>query len=360
MAFTVGELASIANAALDFYIKDQPFSQTIQEKPLLSIMDKKAKNFPGGKGDISLPIKAAYGAAGVNDTLVGYTHDDSANFYTPANILRAKYAWREHHIGLTLTHTELKIDGLSVTDSAFGDKTSEHSGREMHALVDLLKDKLEDFGEQYSRSLNSLLWGDGIADAKALHGLRHFIAANPTTGTVGGINRATAGNEYWRNLAYTAAHAGAGGTGAITSNTANGGALIQELSKMYRQLTRYGGKPDTFIAGSDFIDAMEREMRANGNYSDNGFSQGGDVSIGGLRYKNVPIQYDPTLDSLSLAKRAYWFDSRHIYLMKMENEWNKQHTPARPFNKFVLYRSVTSTGQVVAKQLNSAVVIDIT
>ena len=79
-------------------------------------MVAKKKYFPGGKGDISVAVSGAFGAGGVNDTLKGYTHNDTVVFYTPANIKRANYPWREHHIGLQLTHTELKIDGISVVD----------------------------------------------------------------------------------------------------------------------------------------------------------------------------------------------------------------------------------------------------
>jgi hypothetical protein len=159
MAFTAGELTNIANASLDYFLnKGDTFKQTLQNKPLLSFMEKGAKSFPGGKGDISLAIKGVYGAGGTNDGVAGFTHNDTVNFYTPANIDRVKYPWREHHIGLTLTHTELKIDGLSVVDTD-GKETSAHSQREMHVLVNLLEDKLEDFGEQYSRSMNKLLWG---------------------------------------------------------------------------------------------------------------------------------------------------------------------------------------------------------
>ena len=116
----------------------------------------------------------------MNDGVVGYTHNDTVNFYTPANIDRVNFPWREHHIGLTLTHTELKIDGISVTDEqGNGDTTEQHSQRDMHALVNLLADKLQDFGEQYARTMNSLLWGDGTTDAKALAGMQAIIVDNP-------------------------------------------------------------------------------------------------------------------------------------------------------------------------------------
>jgi hypothetical protein len=178
-----------------------------------------------------------------------------------------------------------------------------------------------------------------------------------------------AANWWWRNRARTTAFgakvAGDGtlavhGGDKITSATTEGGALITALQNEYRQLTRYGGRPNKFLAGSAFIQALEKEYRANGYYSDQGFSAGGDVSVGTLKAPGgAPVQYDPTLDSMNKSKFGYWFDTRRIFLMSMEDEWRKDHVPARPANQFVMYRSITSTGQLVATQCNSSAVIEI-
>jgi len=359
MAFTAGELTNIANAALDFYYnKGDTFKQSIQSKPLLRFMEGSAKSFPGGKGNISLAVKGTFGAGGVNDHVAGYTHNDTVAFYTPANIQRVNYPWREHHIGLTLTHTELKIDGISVTDEeGNGETLSNHSDRDVTVLVNLLQDKLEDFGEQYARTMNTLMWGDGTADAKALAGLQSIIAAIPNTGNLGGLSRSA--NTWWQNRSATAAFGGAGGRGPVTSAATNGGALLQFLQQEYRQLIRYGGRPTKCLAGSAFIGAMETELRANGNYTMTGFSGTQDGSMGQLRFMGTTIEYDPTLDDLGFTKRAYWWDPRHIYLMKQDGEWDHKFTPSRPYNQFVLYKSMTHTGQMVAQQVNSALVVEI-
>ena len=308
MSFTSAEVTSIANASLDFYLnKGKAFGQSIQKKPLLDRLTRTKKTFSGGKGDISVGVKGTYGAGGTNDGVTGYTHDDTVSFYTPENIQRAAYTWREMHIGMALTHTELKIDGISVTDEN-GSENSKHSKRDMHALVGLLENKMEDLGEQYASTMNTLLLGDGTGDAKALAGIQSIVTANPATGTVGGINRATAANSWWKNLA-----------------------------------------------------ALETEMRANGNYSDKGFADGGnDFAVTGLNFMGQKFIYDPTLDDLSLPKRCYWIDTKAIFLMNMEGEWNRTHTPSRASNQFVMHRSITCTGQMVARQCNSSLVVDIT
>ncbi len=366
MAFTADQLTNISNAALDYYFaKGDVFRQSLQKRPLWDLMERKAKTFPGGKGDISIAVEGAFTDGGGYDTVKGYTHNDTVGFFNPANIKRAAFAWREHHIGLSLTHTELKIDGISVVDTN-GENTTNHGQRELTVLVNLLEDKLFALGEQYARSMNTLAYGDGTSDAKALAGIGSIIKANPVAGTVGGLSNVD--NKWWRNRARTAAYktavdansalAGHGGD-AVTSSTTAGGALIKVLQYEYRQLTRYGGQPDVAVCGSAFLEALESEIRANGLTSMTGFDKPHDVSVGTVSFMNTDFIYDPTLDDLNLSKRCYWVDSKNIFLMKMDGEWRKQHTPARPYNQFLMYRSITSTGQMVAKQLNSSLVIDI-
>ena len=368
MAVTQAQLDMVANGALDFYLnKGEGFKQTIQSRPLVAKLEGKAKKFPGGKGNIDLALIGSFGDGSGNDVVKGYSYDDTVSFYNPTNLSRVKFPWREHHIGISITHTELKNDGISVSDEM--GNTSEHTGRDATMLVNLWETKLFDFGEQYGRSMNSLYWGDGSGDAKALAGIRAAIVADPSVGVYGGLDRSVAANAYFRNRARTAAFGvkvgatpalGKHGGGAVTSNPANGGALWQVLQVEARQLRRFGGNPDTLLAGSDFIGALEVEMRANGYYSQNGFKKSGDGAMGPMLFDGTTVEYDPTLDDLGLSKRAYWFDSRHIYLMQMTGEWRKVHKPARRHDTFALYRSITSTGQIVAQQLNSALVIDIT
>lgn len=356
MAFTAGEITNIFNSSLDFFFnRGDYFPQTLQARPLLDKLERGKKEFPGGKSDISLAVLGEYGDGSGNDVLKGYTHNDVVKFMTPANMRRAAYPWKETHIGLTFTHTEAKIDGISITDDR--DAMSNHSQRELTVLVNLIQTKLESLAEQYARSMNTMLYGDGTSDPKGLSGLQSIILDNPAVGTTGGIDRAA--TAWWRNRARTAANAAAGGLGAITSNVADGGALLQALSWEYRQLIRYGGKPNFAVCGSDFLDAMEKERRANAIYSTNGVDGSQDVSIGATRYLNTTFVYDPTLDDMNMSKRCYWIDTSKIFLMAMQGEWRKDHNPTRPADQFIVFKSITSTGQLVASQLNSSIVMDI-
>lgn len=346
MPFTAQELDNIFNSALDFYMdRGEAWAQEIQNKPLLRAFDESAGTFPGGKENVSVAVRSGKGGG----SLAGYTHDDQVSYYNPANTKRANFPWREHHIGIGLTMTELKKDGISVVDSMDSASVSEHSDREMTVLVDIFQTKLDEMAEDYNVSLNNLLWGDGSSDAKALAGVRSFILDTPDTGSTGGLSRVT--NTWWRNRAQL----------GINSAPTNGGVLLQTLQKEYRQLRRYGSPQHRWFAGSDFIDAIEVELRANGNYTQDGFMrrQATDGGMADIRFKGQRIEYDPTLDDLGLAKYCYVIDTKGIMLKYMDGERKKRHTPARPHDRYVLYRAITTTGVMVARQLNTSGVYSI-
>lgn len=340
MAFTQAELDNIANAALDYYIdKGNVYAQSLQDKPLLKAMDSSAKTFPGGKGDLSVAVKGTY-----TTTVSGYTHNDTVTYANPANIKRANYAWKEHHAGISLTLTELKKDGISVSDSTTSAGTSNHSGRDQTVLANLFQDKLDDMMEGYSRGMNDFLFGDGTADANAIAGIQTLIKDVPGTGTTGGLSNAT--NTWWRNRANVA-----------ISTTTTGQELIETLHSEMRQLKRFGGKPNVAVCGSAFLDRLADELRRNGNYSQTGFARGQNIAMGEINYNGLTFQYDPTLDDLTIAtknpsKRCYIIDSSKLCMYYMDGEKMKRHSPARPADQYVMYRAVTTTAALSATQLN--------
>ena len=343
MPFTQTELDNIAVAALDFHMqKGTVHKQSIQDKPLLSRLMAKKKTFPGGKDNITLRAKGVY-----TTTIQGFTHDDTVTYANPANLKEAVFPWKEIHSGISLTLTELKKDGISVVDSATGAKTTQHSQREATALANLLDDKLEDMSEGTNRGMNLMFWRDGSQDAKLVPGIKSFVVDDPTAvTTVGGIPQST--NTWWRNRAGLNIAASVGGAASQT--------LILKLITEFRQLRRYGGRPDTALCGSDFLDVLEAEMRAKGIYTQDGWAKnGGKIDVGGADaiLKGVTFEYDPTLDDESEAKRCYVLDLKTIFPMVMDGEDNKTHAPARPETKYVIYRAMTWTGGLVCKQRNA-------
>lgn len=336
----------IINAALIFYVRGKTLSQTMEERPLVRVLREGMKTFPGGNLQISEPVQGTY----MSDTagfFAGYSEDDTLTFTQAQNILRAQYSWKEMHAGLIITETELKKDGISVNDNM---KTSEHSEVELTRLTGLLENRLDDFGESWARAFNLTCWKDGTQDSKVFPGLQALLPpSDPTVGITGGLNRAT--YFWWRNR-YTTNLVPSGATQFLT----------RFLGTELRQLTRFMGKPNCALCGSDFINALELEVKDKGTYTMEGWEDTKATSFGmaKMRLRGLgTFEYDPTLDDMGLSKYCWVMDTRRIRLRPMEGEDNKIRMPERPYNYFVFLKSMTWTGGLEATQLNANAVYSV-
>jgi hypothetical protein len=345
MALGLSVATDIASAALSFYVRGKAFKQTIQDKPLLKVLDGAKKTFPGGKDNVSYPVQGVFMNAQAG-FFAGYSEDDALAFKQASNLLRAEFPWKEAHAGLMITWTELKKDGITVTDSQ---KTSDHSQVELTRLTGILENRLDDYGESWSRSMNDMLWRDGTQDTKVTPGVKALLTEDPTTGTTGGLDRAT--YTWWRHRFLS----------NIPASEENQ-TLSKTLRREVRQLRRFGGRPSVLLCGSLFLEALEIEVQAKGQYTVEGFLNAGknDVGMADISMRGVgTFQYDPTLDDLGEARRCYVIDTKHLTLHPMEGEENKMLNPERPYNYLVFIRSMTWTGALGANQLNCHGIYDV-
>ena len=339
MPFTVQELENIANATIDFHFKKGNVkAQTLQQLPLYDKLRGQQQTFPGGKDYITRRVKGVW-----TTTIQGFEADDGVSYSNPTNIRTANYPWKLHHAGISFTMHELLKNGISISDTQDGTGETTHSRAEAIQLANLLKDKLDDLSNGWDRGMNAIMWLDGTQDSKVMPGIQSFILDVPTSAVaVGGIDQVA--NPWWQNRASL----------AMSTASAANQTVVQTLQKEIRQLRRYGGKPNLWLAGSSFMDWVEQELRAKGNYTLEGWAgKTIDASVADLRFKGIDIVYDPTLDDQGRAKYAYVLDTSTIYPMVVDGEDMKKHAPARPENKYVFYRAVTWVGGLVCDQRNA-------
>lgn len=344
MPFTLQELENIANAAIDFHMeRGNVKSQTLQDKPLLAAMRRNQITVPGGKEFLTRRVKGLY-----TTTIQGFEHDDTVTYANPGNIRTATYPWKLIHSGITFSWHEMLKDGITISNSTNGTGESNKSEREMTALANLLQDKLEDMTEGTDRGMNLMFWRDGSQDPKQVPGIRSFILDNPQSATVvAGIDQSA--NAWWRNRAV------------LGMNTATDQIVVTTLQREMRQLRRFGSPRHLALAGSDFLEQFEKELRAKGTYTDSGWASRGriDASVADVAFKGVNIDYDPTLDDLGLSKYVYFIDTRSIRPAIVAGEDGKRHSPARPEDKYVFYRAMTWVGGLVCDQRNTSGVYSI-
>lgn len=341
-AIVSGVAADLASGLLQYYVREDMLSQTTQDKPLMRGLTDSGEVFPGGLGQISVPVQGAF----LSDTagfFAGYSEDDQLAFAQAQNMLRASYNWKEHHAGLVITWSELKKDGITISD---GNKQKEHSKTDLIRLAGVLKNRLADFGESWARSVDNLFWLDGSQDAKAMPGIQSIVYEDPTVGAVGGLDPAT--YTWWRNISSL---------GIVPS--ADQQNLIRTLTKQEIQIRRYGGKPNLRLCGSEFRNALEVELRAKGMYTMDGWQGRQDISVGDIVLNGVVYKYAPWLDDNGKSKYCYVFDTRRLKLRPMEGELNKVVTPERPYNYMVFLRSMTLTSGLQCTQRNAQAIFSV-
>lgn len=339
MPFTLEQIENTSNAALELHFqKGKIVSQTIQDKPLLDAMMSKEKTFPGGKDNITGTVKGVY-TTGIQ----GFENDDQVSYGNPANIKKWTVPWKLIHAGIKFTMHELLQNGIKVVDTQDGSSVAPASDAEKIQLANIYDDKLEDMQEGVDRDMNLMFWRDGTQDSSLVPGLTSFIVDDPTASVVvAGIDQGA--NTWWRNRA----------TLGITATTATDQNVVNELQTEWRQLRRYGGKPNLWLAGSDMIEWLEKELRSKGNYTLEGWSSNKNTEVGmaDITFKGNKIQYDPTLDDLSKEKYLYAVDTRFVYPMAIEGESMKKHNPARPEDRYAFYKAVTWVGGLACSRRN--------
>ena len=332
----------IASLALIWYVKGKTLSQTTQDKPLLSWLRSNQKKFASGNLQISEPVQMNY-MSDVAGFLQGFSQDDSINFPTTSNALRAVYNWKEVIASLLITWSDLLIDGISIFDDSKGGRQSEHSDVAMTRLTGLMENRMDDFGESWSRATNSMLWADGSQDPKQVPGITSLLLDTNVGVSTGGLSRTT--YPAWQNRINL----------ALQANAADA-TLIKFFNSELLQLKRYGGKPNKALCGSAFLDGLRLELFAKGFFTQEGWQgdKATDLGMGGIHITGMgKFEYDPTLDSMGMAKRCYVMDGRRIKLRPMDQEDNKVLTPERPYQYLIFLHSMKWTGGLTCTQLNA-------
>lgn len=167
-------------------------------------------------------------------------------------------------------------------------------------MMDLFEKRIENAVKTMSNKMAEAVYGDGTAaNGKAIGGLKLLVADAPSTGTVGGINRATAGNEFWRNKSTTASE-------ALTVDT-----IRPAMDKMYMSLNRGTDKPDMIITGNDLYSLFEQSLTAQQRFTDSKLAESG---FEALRFKGADMVCDGGQGGCCPEDRMYFLNSNYLYL----------------------------------------------
>lgn len=350
MPVNTQQLIAGANYQLESYASGDPVDQINTDHPTLKwfIANKQPSLFMNGIFNEKVRI--------TNDSnYQRYTGDDQVTYKRKDTVRKAPFQHYEQHDGFTLNETELANNGIVMTDDAEAVPTD----AEKSQLVNLIKEGWTTTKEGMQENLALDVLQDGSQSSKALPGLDLICSTTPSTGVIGGLSAVD--YAFWRNNV------------SLAINTTTAGTLVDELEKMHRACTRYGGITPSFIpCGSDFYDALRKDARAVQEINVNAPTSGGvtlDPSTKELRFKGVTVVWDPDFDRLDdvlgaitypWKKRCYLLNSKAGAILRpFKGRWMINRTPARVYDRYTHYFGLTNDCAITTRKRNSMAVLSI-
>jgi len=201
--------------------------------PLLLKLKSKGNVRPFSGGNVILE-EIMYNDSSTNNTN-SYSGFETLNISPNSPISAAQYSIAQYASAVT-------ISGLEML---------QNSGKE--AIIDLLEGRIKVAEAQLSNRINLDLYGNGTGNGgKNLTGLAAAVADAPSSGTYGGINRATW--SFWQNQAFS---------GVTNGGAAVSAANIQSyMTQLAIKLVRGTDKADLIVADNNYYNLYVNSLQA--------------------------------------------------------------------------------------------------
>jgi hypothetical protein len=340
-ALTPAEVTQLGFVSLQNFLKNKPIDQVAQERPLLKALMAKKKTWGGGKENIVEQIRKDYdnNFMWFGDNLVTPNLSQDVTYNTRDTVRQAFYPWNSAHDGFQFSEDYLLGNGILIGDSQ---STSNSSAAGLVQLTNIFNEAMEVLRLGFEKILDQSLHLDGTHDVgggtadpanSIINGLDFLVPLETNVGTVGGINRAVVGNEYWRSNFDVGNGLNVTGAGPVGYA---GAALLAPMTDMWRACQKNGGAPNLLIAGTDFVKSYEIAAIGTGGM-DRYAVQPGSMSapwnfdpsrevrdmgtFTGLFFQGIPIMWDPTFDDLDGIAGASSSNARGFNLEPNELPW---------------------------------------
>ena len=198
------------------------------------------------------------------------------------------------------TAAEFDWKQAAVAVSISGLEQLQNSGTEK--VIDLLESRIKNAERTMMNNLSADCYSDGTADGgKQIGGLQLLVADDPTTGTVGGINRATW--TFWRNQAFDATTDG--GAAATASN------IQSYMNRMWLKLVRGTDRPDLIVADNNYFRLYWESLQAIQRITSDDMAKAGFSS---LKFMDADVVFDGGFGGNAPDDHMYFLNTNYINL----------------------------------------------
>jgi hypothetical protein len=190
----------------------------------------------------------------------------------------------------TLTYYWSRVAGTVIISDQ-----EEDENRGESAIFKLMKAKMDVLEESIKEQFSSYLYAAGGGTDPL--GLASLIPDDPTTGTIGGLNRAT--ETQWRTSSYAFA-------GALNATN-----IEEAFDDILLDLTLKSDKPDLILVGRNIYRLYRAAVRDKITFALTDTSNGKrmmDLGFTGISHQNIPILYDEDCP----VNKAYFINSKYL------------------------------------------------
>lgn len=203
---------------------------------------------------------------------------------------------------------------IAVTMLVSKEEERQVAGAPLDVFVDLMQEEIDFAMDGMRQYFVQRAFEDGTAEnGMTITGLAAHVADNPTTGVLGGIDRAA--YSFWRNISYT-------NCGSFASNGIGGTSNDYFLDAWYDITDGNVEAPDMIIADENIVKWYERKLftaNASGTYQPVILQSEKDIDLGfqGAYYKKVPVY----MSRMCPSGYAYMLNTKYFQLVT-DREWS--------------------------------------
>jgi len=243
---------------------------------------------------------------GQNSTVASYSGYDTISLTAQEGVTAAEYEWKQYAASIAIS----------------GIEEAKNNGEQ--EIINLLEAKIMQAEESMRESFNQMFFADGTGNSgKDWNGLGNLVEAS---GTVGGINRATAGNEFWRSY---------------EENTSTALTLAQ-MATAYNSVSVGNDHPDMVLTTQTLFEKYESLLQPQLRYTD---TKTADAGFQNLLFKAAPVTYDVHCT----AGVVYFLNSKYLTLVGHSGKWFAQTDFVRPENLDARYALIMCYGNLTCR-----------
>jgi hypothetical protein len=217
-----------------------------------------------------------------------------------------------------ISAAEFQIKQLACPVVMSGLEMLQNSGKE--AFIDLLEARLNVAESTMMNKLAQSVYSDGTGSSgKEVTGLDAAVAADPTTGTYGGIDRATW--SFWRNKLYDF---------SANSVTASSTTIQAALNKLWSSLVRGTDRPDLIVLDNNYWTFYMTSLQAQQRFTS---PETGNLGFPSLKFMDADVVLDGGIGGYCPSNTGFMLNTKY---MKWRPHSGRNMVPLSPNRRYAI------------------------